>query len=153
MEPLYTIIVNISDHGYNVITKNKPGYHIKQDEWNTFNESTTDGVTNVSTFVFDPSKYPYPGQIRHIEIWEIILKIALYGIIILTALIGNTAVILTVVKIRRMRTTTNFYILNLAVCDVMVTLTCTWVHLVDDLTEGWVLGAFFCKINSFSQGK
>ena len=28
-----------------------------------------------------------------------------------------------------------------------------WVHLVDDLTEGWVLGAFFCVFNTFAQGQ
>ena len=34
----------------------------------------------------------------------------------------------------------------------MVTVSCSWVHLVHDLTEGWVLGAFFCRVNSFTQG-
>ena len=29
----------------------------------------------------------------------------------------------------------------------------TWVHLVKQLSEGWVLGAFFCAFNSFAQGQ
>jgi hypothetical protein len=51
-----------------------------------------------------------------------------------------------------MRTTTNYYIVNLAVADLLVTVCCMWVTLIDDVTEGWVLGAFFCRINTFMQG-
>ncbi len=39
------------------------------------------------------------------------------------------------------------------VAGLMVTVSCSWVHLVHDLTEGWVLGAFFCRLNSFAQGE
>ena len=102
---------------------------------------------------FNPRNHAYPGDIRQRPLWEILVKVKSYFIIMTVALIGNLTVIATVVRNRRLRTTTNVYILNLAVCDVMVTLCCTWVHLVDDLSEGWVLGAFFCKTNSFSQGK
>ncbi|KAL5019369.1 hypothetical protein ScPMuIL_005091 [Solemya velum] len=34
---------------------------------------------------------------------------------------------------------------------MLITIFCSWVHLVDDLTEGWVLGAFLCKFDSFAQ--
>jgi len=64
----------------------------------------------------------------------------------------NAAVLVVVARNKRMHTPTNYFIVNLAVSDIMVTSSCTWVHLVDNLTEGWVLGAFFCKLNSFSQG-
>lgn len=76
----------------------------------------------------------------------------MYGLIILLALIGNIVVILVVARNKRMHTPTNYFIVNLAVSDILVTSMCTWVHLVHDVTEGWVLGAFFCKINSFAQG-
>ena len=49
----------------------------------------------------------------------IILSI-LYGIIILTALLGNTLVIYVVIVSPRMRTVTNFYIANLAFADVTI---------------------------------
>ncbi|ELU17570.1 hypothetical protein CAPTEDRAFT_62906, partial [Capitella teleta] len=84
-------------------------------------------------------------------VWEAGVKIASYMVIIVMALIGNLLVLVTVARTRRLHTTTNFYIVNLAVSDLLVTLMCTWVHLVDDLTEGWVLGAFFCKFNTFAQ--
>ncbi|CAF0825381.1 unnamed protein product [Brachionus calyciflorus] len=45
----------------------------------------------------------------------------------------------------------NFFILNLCFCDLMIVLWCSWVHLVNSISENWVLGAFFCKFNTFVQ--
>jgi len=81
------------------------------------------------------------------------VQVAAYSVIIVTSLLGNTAVILIVWRERHMRTPTNFFIVNLAVCDLMVTSLCTWIHLLGDLTHDWLLGAFFCKFNSFAQGE
>ena len=96
---------------------------------------------------------PYPGEMRQVPQWEVVTKIIFYTFIMAVAVLGNLAVVIIVARNKRMWTTTNFYIVNLAVSDLMVTLTCTWVHLVDDLTENWVLGAFFCKFDSFAQGE
>ena len=101
---------------------------------------------------WNTSIIPYP-PIPTKPTWEILLKSLFSAIIIIAAILGNTLVIYIVWRNKRMRTTTNYFLVNLAVSDLMVTLSCTWVHLVDDLTEGWVLGAFFCKFNSFAQGK
>ncbi len=99
------------------------------------------------------SQLPYTGKIKVVPAWEASLKIFLYVFSIVLALIGNSIVIFIVWRNKRMRTTTNYYLVNLAITDLMVALSCSWVHLVHDLTEGWVLGAFFCKFNSFAQGK
>ena len=108
-------------------------------------------------------------------------QVAAYSVLIVTSLVGNLAVMLVVWRERHMRTPTNFFIVNLAVCDLMVTSLCTWVHLlgdptnffivnlavcdlmvtslctwvhlVGDFTHDWLLGAFFCKFNGFVQGK
>ncbi|CAH1793439.1 unnamed protein product [Owenia fusiformis] len=86
-----------------------------------------------------------------VPIWEMVVKVTVTTLVMLVSLIGNSVVVFVVWKNARMRTTTNYYIVNLAISDILVTLCCTWVHLVDDLSEGWVLGAFFCKINTFAQ--
>jgi len=39
----------------------------------------------------------------------------------MTSLLGNLAVVFIVWRERHMRTATNFFIVNLALCDVMVT--------------------------------
>lgn len=101
----------------------------------------------------DVSKEHYPLKPPMKSAYEVALKVATYCAIIVLSLIGNTLVVYVVWRNHRMRTTTNYFIVNLAISDILVTVCCTWVHLVDDLTEGWVLGAFFCKFNSFAQGK
>lgn len=96
---------------------------------------------------------PYLGEIKKVPLYEIVLKSYLYAMIIFFSLVGNTLIIVVVLRHKQMRTTTNFYIVNLAVADILVTVFCTWVHLVNNLNNNnWVLGSFFCKFNTFSQG-
>jgi len=83
----------------------------------------------------------------------IFVQVALYSVIVVTSLVGNGGVICIVWREKHMRKATNYFLVNLAACDVIVTSLCTWVHLVGDLTHDWLLGAFFCKLNSFVQGE
>ena len=100
------------------------------------------------------TQFPYPAPLPLSKpIWEILVKSFCYIITIVMAIVGNVLIIVIVWRNRRMHTTTNFYLINLAVADLMIAGSCSWVHLVHDLTEGWALGAFFCKFNSFAQGK
>lgn len=99
------------------------------------------------------SYFDYPIPLKSIPGCEIALKITITVIVMLFALTGNFLVIVVVFLNRRLKTTTNFYLVNLAVADILVTSSCTWVLVVGDLSEGWVLGSFFCKFNSFAQGK
>ena len=102
---------------------------------------------------FDYKNVPFFGEIKKVPLYEIIFKSYLYAMIIFFSLVGNTLIIVVVLRHKQMRTTTNFYIVNLAVADILVTVFCTWVHLVNNLNNNtWVLGGFFCKFNTFSQG-
>lgn len=47
----------------------------------------------------------------------------------------------------------NLFILNLCFCDLMIVLWCSWVHMVNSISENWKMGAFFCRFNTFVQGK
>ncbi|XP_064643142.1 pyroglutamylated RF-amide peptide receptor-like isoform X2 [Lineus longissimus] len=100
---------------------------------------------------YDFSKFLFPNQRPTKPAWEYALKISLCVIIVLVSLIGNSLVIYVVAMNKRMRTTTNYYIVNLAVADLMVTLCCTWVQCYDDLSPKWPLGSFLCKFNTFAQ--
>ncbi|XP_052069256.1 QRFP-like peptide receptor [Mytilus californianus] len=65
---------------------------------------------------------------------------------------GNLTLIVVILSTKSLRTKFNYYILNLAVADILVPLTCMWLHLVTDFNPSkWILGSFFCKINTFSQ--
>lgn len=110
-------------------------------------------MEETTSFILDPRQHAYPKPFKQVPVWEASIKICVYSLMILLSVIGNILIILVVAKNKRMRTTTNFYIVNLAASDLLVTLSCTWVNLVNDLSEGWILGSFFCKVNSFAQGK
>ena len=47
--------------------------------------------------------------------------------------------------------TVNLFILNLIICDLMIVFWCSWVHMVNSITDRWLLGAFFCRFNTFVQ--
>ena len=102
---------------------------------------------------YDFSQIPYPGTLKKFPTWELGVKVTLCVILELVALVGNILVITIVVKFKRMRTTTNYYLVNLAVSDLLVALMPIWIHVVASLNEFWVFGSFLCKFNPFLQSK
>lgn len=63
--------------------------------------------------------------------WVRNVFIAGYILVILLSLVGNMMVIITVCHNKHMRTVTNYYILNLAVCDFIVALVVMPVKLLE----------------------
>ena len=75
----------------------------------------------------------------------------LFGVVFVMGLIGNSLVCFVVGKNRSMRTTTNIFIVNLSIGDVMVTILCLPTTVVGDVTETWFLGSAACKIIIYLQ--
>ncbi|XP_050718279.1 QRFP-like peptide receptor isoform X3 [Eriocheir sinensis] len=103
---------------------------------------------------FDFSQFEFPYRIdtwKPITWWEV-LEIVAYIITFLVSIVGNILVILVVRYNRNMRSSTNQYLVNLAVADLLVTLVCKWVHLVRHLSHPhYVLPAILCKMEGFVQ--
>ncbi|XP_052778400.1 QRFP-like peptide receptor [Mya arenaria] len=100
---------------------------------------------------YDFSAIPYPSELQSVSSREVVVKVSLGVVVNLVALVGNALVIIIVVRSKRMRTTTNYYLVNLAVSDLLVALMPIWVHVVASLNEFWVFGSFLCKFNPFMQ--
>lgn len=88
--------------------------------------------------------------------WSKAWKTIVYGIIILVSLTGNSLVLAVVYKKRRMRTTTNFFIANMAASDMLIAVfamppTIKSVFAGNDLLVGGVLAQIVCKGVSFVQ--
>ena len=89
------------------------------------NVSTTEAVPSmeyVPTSV-DPcvaETFPYKDYTQLVSVQY--LFITAYIVVIFVSVIGNALVIWTVARNRHMRTVTNFYILNLAIADLLVSL-------------------------------
>ncbi|XP_044749521.1 cholecystokinin receptor-like isoform X1 [Coccinella septempunctata] len=79
------------------------------------------------------------------------VQIPLYSIIFMLAVVGNTLVILTLVRNRRMRTITNLFLLNLAVSDLLLGVLCMPFTLIGALLRDFVFGEVMCKLVPFLQ--
>ncbi len=84
---------------------------------------------------------------------EQVSKSVFYSLTILVGVLSNGLIIGVISFTKSLRTKFNMYIMNLAVTDVLVNCVCSWVHLVSDQHQQWILGAFMCKANTFMQGK
>ncbi|XP_038057627.1 pyrokinin-1 receptor-like [Patiria miniata] len=73
------------------------------------------------------------------------ILIATFVPVFVISLTGNLLVIYVIVRNRSMHTVTNFFLLNLAVSDLLVTLCCIIPTLMYFIQVSWTLGAFICK--------
>ncbi|XP_026496949.1 RYamide receptor-like [Vanessa tameamea] len=75
-----------------------------------------------------------------------------YGVIFVIALLGNGLVCFVVQSSPRMKTVTNFFIMNLAVGDILMTLFCVPFSFVSMLIlRYWPFGGLMCKLVNYSQ--
>ncbi|XP_039661664.1 neuropeptide Y receptor type 2 [Perca fluviatilis] len=75
-----------------------------------------------------------------------------YSTIILFGVIGNSLVIYVVCKFKHLRTVNNFFIVNLAVADLLVNALCLPFTLVNTLYGEWKFGQVLCFMLPYSQG-
>lgn len=76
----------------------------------------------------------------------------MYSIVFVIALLGNGLVCFVVQTSPRMKTVTNYFIVNLAVGDILMTLFCVPFSFVSMLVlRYWPFGAVMCKVVNFSQ--
>ncbi|XP_028026002.1 RYamide receptor-like [Bombyx mandarina] len=76
----------------------------------------------------------------------------MYSAVFLVALLGNGLVCFIVHTSPRMKTVTNYFIVNLAVGDILMTLFCVPFSFVSMLVlRYWPFGAVMCKVVNFSQ--
>lgn len=76
----------------------------------------------------------------------------MYGTIFIVALIGNGLVCYVVQSSPQMKTVTNYFIMNLAIGDILMTIFCVPFSFVSMLVlRYWPFGIFMCKIVNYSQ--
>ncbi|XP_041421579.1 histamine H3 receptor [Xenopus laevis] len=60
--------------------------------------------------------------------------------------LGNSVVILAFIVDRRLRTRSNFFLLNLSICDFLVGAASISMYIPYKFTGKWILGKFLCKL-------
>uniref|UniRef100_A0A3B3ZA40 G-protein coupled receptors family 1 profile domain-containing protein n=1 Tax=Periophthalmus magnuspinnatus TaxID=409849 RepID=A0A3B3ZA40_9GOBI len=88
------------------------------------------------------NKFYQPG-------WQVALWAIAYSLIILVSVTGNVTVIWIILAHRRMRTVTNYFIVNLAFSDVFIATFNTFINFVYALYNGWYFGLGYCRFQNF----
>lgn len=77
----------------------------------------------------------------------LIVKAFVFGTIILSAVLGNALVIISVHRHRKLRVITNYYVVSLAMADMLVALCAMTFNASVELTGGqWMFGYFMCDV-------
>lgn len=80
------------------------------------------------------------------ELLPMILKGLVMGSIIVVAVLGNALVIISVVRHRKLRVITNYYVVSLAMADMLVALCAMTFNASVEITGRWMLGYFMCDV-------
>lgn len=81
--------------------------------------------------------------------WQVALWALAYSLVVLVSVVGNVTVIWIILAHRRMRTVTNYFIVNLAFSDVSMATFNTVFNFVYALHNDWYFGLGYCKFQNF----
>lgn len=81
--------------------------------------------------------------------WRQVLWTLLFSIMVVTATGGNLIVVWLVLSNKRMRTVTNYFLVNLSIADAMVSSLNVTFNFTYMLRSDWPFGYIYCKINTF----
>ena len=129
-------ILNTSITGVEDISSSLNSLRAKSIE-NGFIPSNCSNISEIK-----PTEGPVPEPPLYIMVCVSIVYIAIF----IMGVVGNCLVVIVIWRNPDMRTTTNFFLVNLSVADLLVLLVCMPPSFVDLYTkEVWVFGAALCK--------
>lgn len=121
--------------------------------WNVSELTAVDWLSNDSAFtqsatmMSSPSSPP-PAAV--LLLWSDVLTLALksliFGTIIVGAVLGNALVIISVQRNRKLRVITNYFVVSLAMADMLVALCAMTFNASVELSGRWLFGAFMCNV-------
>ncbi|CAG2169855.1 unnamed protein product [Oppiella nova] len=121
---------------------------------NLHNESDIDKLLN-----FDPDKFNFSrcnfsdgdGSLWYrLPDWNVAVKSLAIIPVMIVGIFGNLAVIALILRLHALRKShINLFILNMAIADLLTTLFCPWVALVNNVYQFYELGPFICQMDGF----
>ncbi|XP_068094462.1 histamine H4 receptor [Hyperolius riggenbachi] len=93
------------------------------------------------------------ANISSIDEWDVfssqsimIPLTVLISFLILLTVLGNCLVIVAFIEDKRLRSRSNFFLLNLAICDFFIGAFCIPLYVTYIFSGKWILGKFVCKL-------
>ncbi|XP_066495727.1 substance-P receptor [Tiliqua scincoides] len=81
--------------------------------------------------------------------WRVALWAAAYAAVVLVSVVGNVVVIWIILAHRRMRTVTNYFLVNLAFAEASMAALNTLVNFTYAVHSVWYYGLFYCRFQNF----
>uniref|UniRef100_A0A673C4T0 Alpha-1A adrenergic receptor n=1 Tax=Sphaeramia orbicularis TaxID=375764 RepID=A0A673C4T0_9TELE len=101
-----------------------------------------DGSPDLSTNCSNSSQVLVP----ELNIVKAVVLGFVLGVFIMFGVVGNILVILSVVCHRHLRTVTHYFIVNLAVADLLLSSTVLPFSAIFEILDRWVFGRVFCNV-------
>ncbi|CAD6234580.1 GSCOCG00001996001-RA-CDS [Cotesia congregata] len=132
--------VDIEDREYSNITEESYLWSVNATDncTNPFCVSDQDYLDYLTDLMTTPSIYDCILIFMHVTVF-------------VGGILGNLLVCLAVYRNRSMRTVTNYFLVNLAVADLMVLIFCLPSTVIWDVSETWLFGEIACKIIPYLQ--
>ncbi|CAI9738785.1 dopamine receptor 1-like [Octopus vulgaris] len=127
---------NVEDYYYysNFLDSNDTTENIVLNTNNNINSNTNNNNINS------------PEESNHSNTTKTIIIGLLLSIMILVSVVGNSLVCVAVFKVKQMRKIGNFYLVSLAIADLLVSLLVMTFALANDIMGEWVFGRPFCNV-------
>ncbi|XP_059346899.1 substance-P receptor [Ammospiza nelsoni] len=81
--------------------------------------------------------------------WQVALWAAAYALIVVVAVVGNAVVMWIILAHKRMRTVTNYFLVNLAFAEASMAALNTVVNFSYAVHNEWYFGAAYCRFHNF----
>ena len=119
--------------------------HTRNGSCTTFPECSASGSGNCSNATAEAGlENPY------VLVWYLqLVYIVVFVSMVLVSAGGNIIVIWIVMAHKRMRTVTNYFLVNLAVADALISILNTLFNFIYMLYSHWLFGRTYCKFTQF----
>ncbi|KAG9328119.1 hypothetical protein JZ751_011662 [Albula glossodonta] len=106
--------------------------------------ATADSRSNTS----EGNETVYPNQFVQ-PVWRITLWAIAYSTIVIVSVVGNIVVIWIIVAHKRMRTVTNYFLVNLAFAEASMSAFNTVINFTYAVHNEWYFGLVYCRFHNF----
>ncbi|XP_062409878.1 tachykinin receptor 1b [Sardina pilchardus] len=110
----------------------------------TTTDDPNDTMTNYSSNFtdFNSNQFVQP-------VWQIVVWAIAYCSIVIVSVVGNIVVIWIILAHKRMRTVTNYFLVNLAFAEASMAAFNTVINFVFSVHNDWYFGSGYCRFHNF----